>query len=634
MAAFGGAGLAKGLTILCLSTAGAGALALSSGVVAVDDLKRWRAEAGSIIAGVSREIAGQRTTVVAAPTEQASTEERTGGAIAGTQAVQDIAALAADAGDAQPGEPARTAAVAVSAVPTKPTFDIVRVERDGSMLVAGKATARAEVELVTPSGNVLARGKAGDSGDFVLLPTRPLLPGDHSINLRATSGTEVPTLSDQAGIVHVPAPERKDDEVLVVVAEVGKASRIIDAPGPDIALAAPADTQTPSQAETLVSPVAPDVPSSATADGTQRETVLAALPARRKAVASISAKDTPDAPERPVPAPDEPERVVAEPPATPQVQARARPSSPAAAPHQSPEVPETAPEPAAAVEPAAPELPVAKPDPTGQVAVEAVEVEGDRLFVAGAVTPRKPVRVYVDNKPVGEAVGSSDGRFLVSELFDLKPGEHHVRADVIDRRDGSVVARAEVPLLHEPFDERPVGDPVPEPARADARDNEAPREAPAREAAAVAATFDAAKRETDGPQSRAVSTLAPEAPTALESEPGVATNPTVEKRTGRAAAAVEGASSQAAPVVAEGQPAATTALVAARTKRRARGRAGFLRTGTALIIKPGDNLWQISRRTYGRGVRYTTIYNANRDQIRDPNRIYIGQIFRIPGTDG
>ena len=55
-----------------------------------------------------------------------------------------------------------------------------------------------------------------------------------------------------------------------------------------------------------------------------------------------------------------------------------------------------------------------------------------------------------------------------------------------------------------------------------------------------------------------------------------------------------------------------------------------IRTGRAVIIKPGDNLWRISRKTYGRGIRYTTIYNANRSQIRNPNRIYIGQIFKIP----
>ncbi|GJE72423.1 hypothetical protein CHKEEEPN_3979 [Methylorubrum podarium] len=50
---------------------------------------------------------------------------------------------------------------------------------------------------------------------------------------------------------------------------------------------------------------------------------------------------------------------------------------------------------------------------------------------------------------------------------------------------------------------------------------------------------------------------------------------------------------------------------------------------TARITR-GDSLWQISRRTYGRGNRYTVIYDANQDQIRDPNRIYPGQMFVLP----
>ena len=49
-----------------------------------------------------------------------------------------------------------------------------------------------------------------------------------------------------------------------------------------------------------------------------------------------------------------------------------------------------------------------------------------------------------------------------------------------------------------------------------------------------------------------------------------------------------------------------------------------------MIIRRGDTLWQISRRTYGEGVRYTTIYVANRSQIQDPNRIKPGQVFSVP----
>ena len=51
---------------------------------------------------------------------------------------------------------------------------------------------------------------------------------------------------------------------------------------------------------------------------------------------------------------------------------------------------------------------------------------------------------------------------------------------------------------------------------------------------------------------------------------------------------------------------------------------------TSVIIRRGDTLWQISRRIYGKGVRYTTIYLANEDQITDPDRIIPGQIFGVP----
>ena len=50
----------------------------------------------------------------------------------------------------------------------------------------------------------------------------------------------------------------------------------------------------------------------------------------------------------------------------------------------------------------------------------------------------------------------------------------------------------------------------------------------------------------------------------------------------------------------------------------------------AVIIRRGDSLWRISRRVYGRGMRYSTIYLANQEQISDPDRIWPGQVFRVP----
>ena len=50
-----------------------------------------------------------------------------------------------------------------------------------------------------------------------------------------------------------------------------------------------------------------------------------------------------------------------------------------------------------------------------------------------------------------------------------------------------------------------------------------------------------------------------------------------------------------------------------------------------VVVQPQQNLWRIARRAYGQGVRYTEIFAANRDRISDPNRIYPGQVFALPG---
>jgi hypothetical protein len=52
--------------------------------------------------------------------------------------------------------------------------------------------------------------------------------------------------------------------------------------------------------------------------------------------------------------------------------------------------------------------------------------------------------------------------------------------------------------------------------------------------------------------------------------------------------------------------------------------------GRRLHVVRGDNLWNIARAHYGEGWRYTQILGANKDQIRDPNLIYPGQVFSLP----
>ncbi len=49
-----------------------------------------------------------------------------------------------------------------------------------------------------------------------------------------------------------------------------------------------------------------------------------------------------------------------------------------------------------------------------------------------------------------------------------------------------------------------------------------------------------------------------------------------------------------------------------------------------VVVQPGQNLWRMARKVYGSGVRYTVIYLANQDQIRNPKLIYPGQAFSVP----
>ena len=49
-----------------------------------------------------------------------------------------------------------------------------------------------------------------------------------------------------------------------------------------------------------------------------------------------------------------------------------------------------------------------------------------------------------------------------------------------------------------------------------------------------------------------------------------------------------------------------------------------------ITVQPGFTLWAIARETYGDGVLYVQVFEANRDKIKDPDLIYPGQVFTVP----
>ena len=95
------------------------------------------------------------------------------------------------------------------------------------------------------------------------------------------------------------------------------------------------------------------------------------------------------------------------------------------------------------------------------------------------------------------------------------------------------------------------------------------------------------------------------------------------------AAATQTASAQTeqtATAAAEGEATATEAATGAEGEPAAT-------VPTTVTVQPGFTLWRIATENLGDGIRYVQVFEANKDQIRDPDLIYPGQVFTIPAAE-
>ncbi len=49
-------------------------------------------------------------------------------------------------------------------------------------------------------------------------------------------------------------------------------------------------------------------------------------------------------------------------------------------------------------------------------------------------------------------------------------------------------------------------------------------------------------------------------------------------------------------------------------------------------VQPGDTLSKIAKQFYGNANLYMKIFVANKDKLKDPNKIQVGQVLNIPGS--
>ncbi|MCL6706871.1 LysM peptidoglycan-binding domain-containing protein [Pseudomonas sp. R2.Fl] len=504
------------------------------------------------------------------------------------QAAAAIDAIAATLkGEEVPAPAAQAPADASAATETaSPKFDVLRVEPDGSTVIAGNAAPGATIDVLN-GDKVIASVVAGESGDFAAVLDTPLPPGDHALALRSTDAEGKAVVSDEVASVSVPSTA--DGKLLALVTKPGEPSRIVTMP------------ETVNEGSKQ-----PRLPAEETA------LTLPELPAASSELTS--------------------------------------------APPISAEAPA-----AAATTPAA---------TSGGVTVQvtAVEIENDRLFIAGTASTGGTVRAYADEQPVGEAAIDGAGHFVVEAQHPLSVGDHTVRVELLDET-GKVVVAASVPFS------RPEGTQVaavaPSASASDATMVPLERGAFDKQRDTLGKAFgilqslfanggQPAMEDVSAARSATEIALQSLVEFQLPADASAAITDAVTKTAGAAKAAFDtlhalpqsvdavrdalpkiaglvdavlkaapAAPPEASPVAQQpsGTPAqAETAVAAAPTISQAPLEA----SDNSVIIRQGDTLWQIARRVYGQGVRYTTIYLANEGQISNPDLIEPGQIFKVP----
>ena len=376
-----------------------------------------------------------------------------------------------------------------------PTFDVLRVEPDGTAVIAGAAEPLGVLD-VKEGDTVVASSSVGDSGDFVAIIETPLTPGDHLIYLDVTMPDGRTARSLQTATISI--PETPDGDLLALITEPGKASEIIATPDGDEG--APKGTVV------------------ARATGSSGEQENDGQTSGDQDREGVNASDDTNA------TGGDAERTSAN------EQTQDGSGTDNASDQEETQLQTVTVE----TDAESTEQNGGQGEVVALVSIKAVEIEGNRLFVAGSGTPGSTIRGYIDDALIGDAEVNVDGNYVLDAEIDVSVGLHTIRVDMLDE-DGQVVARAVVPF------DRPPGDQV---------------------AAVSSAPATSGEQQQDGSQTF--------------------TQPQLES------------------------------------------------SDNAVIIRRGDNLWRISRRMYGRGVRYTTIYLANEPQIVNPDLILPGQVFSVP----
>lgn len=303
----------------------------------------------------------------------------------------------APASDAAPA--ADTASVPTTAAADAPTFDTVRIEADGTALIAGHSLPGAVIQILL-GNEVVAETVADGGGNFVAF-------------LNVPPGSEPRVLSLVARVGE---------------AEIASAQTIIVAPVDEpvvVAAAEPAQVETAPAVEPAATPVTTETAQPASSEPTTAEAA---------AVETAPTQTTPE---------------------TAAVEAAATEAAPetAAEPAQTPEAPaaETAPPVLLADESGVKVIQSggqADPEVAEAVALDTITYDSDgNVVLAGRAQANDSVQIYLDNTSIASASVSPEGDWQTT-LPEVESGVYTLRVDEVSQ-DGQVVSRIETPFKRE-----------------------------------------------------------------------------------------------------------------------------------------------------------------------------------------
>ena len=499
-------------------------------------------------------------------TSEAAAEE----AVSESQSAE--ASSAAPAAPAAPAEP-------LSSKLAAPSFDVVRIETDGSALIAGQADGRGYVVLSVDGVEQLeARADLNGNGQFVIFAFLPSTADQQSLKLHlyaedgsgpvasvqtvfvapatvVSSGTESAAAAGQEEIAASEDPESETEMASTEAKSTNLEAAAAQAEKADAALVAEADAAPVAEAdaapvaEAVAAPGAEEVTASKEPES---ETDLAATDMESSNVEATSAPATV------ILADEDGVRVFQD---------------------------------GASAEVA----------PAVTIDTISYSSNGD-VILGGRGQAGNFVRIYLGNQSIATSEIAVDGYWAV-ELSDIEPGIYTLRIDELNPA-GDVVSRAETPFKREAAEEL---------AELMAVETEA--EEPRVEVPSESAVVAKAEAEAQPPAVQVETETAPEKPLAQAvTQVEVNVQPEVAALDGQ-----DEQSSNGGSAVVEGLPAETAPTLRAPSKK--------FRVRT---VQPGSTLWAIAKESYGAGIEYFKVFEANKERIRDPDLIYPGQVFEIP----